>query len=57
VTKGTVCVWGCCASFDETALSVFFVLPFFSFFPTFFSSLRLADRELRNDLKNKTTFQ
>lgn len=35
VTKGVVCIWGCCASFDETALFVFFVLPFFSFFPHF----------------------
>lgn len=51
IAKEVVCVWGCCAPFDETALSVFFVLPFFSFFPTFFSSLRLTDRELRNDLK------
>lgn len=56
MTKGVVCIWDCCASFDETALSVFFVLPFFSFFPTFFSSLRLTDRELRNDLKKQDNF-
>ena len=51
IAKEVVCVWDCCASFDETALSVFFVLPFFSFFPTFFSSLRLANCEMPNDLK------
>jgi len=56
IAKEVVCVWDCCASFDETALSVFFVLPFFSFFPTFFSSLRLTDRELRNDLKKQDNF-
>ena len=56
IAKEVVCVWGCCASFDETALSVFSVQPFFSFFPTFFSSLRLTDREMRNDLKKQDGF-
>ena len=56
IAKEVVYVWGCCTSFDETALYVFSVLPFFSFFPTFFSSLWLTDREMRNDLKKQDDF-
>lgn len=55
IAKEVVYVWDCCASFDETALSVFSVLPFFSFFPHF---LFLAEAcKLRDAQRSEKTRQ